>query len=154
VLGPTENLSAAAKHLNIRILNPIIENLHQTLAKDNFAGINIGKAYNVTISNPIIRAAPTSGYLESSYSAYNGIEIIGSENVTFDNPTIAKCANAAISFYDSADTGTVNWGGGCTYVTINGGTIPTQRQGSGVQADHRNDAEHRGPWHQHGGPPV
>jgi hypothetical protein len=128
VLGPTSIMDSNARHTNIRFLNCTVESLNPanaSKAKDNFSGFSICKAKNVTISNPIIRAAPTStsGYKDATYSAYNGIEVAGSENVTIDNPTISSTANAGISLYDLTANGSTNWGAGNTYVTINGGTI-------------------------------
>lgn len=123
VLGPTSITDNRARHSNIRFVNCTVEDLHRSEEQGNYAGFNIGKSYNVTLINPIVRAAPTTGYGEGTYSAYNGIEIIGSEQVEIVSPMISNVLNSGIVFYDDVQTSRVTWGGGCTMVNVQGGVI-------------------------------
>lgn len=110
VLGPTSNTASSARHENIKIINPTVENLNPSREKDNFSGISVGKTYDIQIINPVVRAVPETGYGPGDYAAYDGIEVVGSENVIISNPIIRDCANAGISIIDGPDTSSMHWG--------------------------------------------
>jgi hypothetical protein len=130
-LGPTVILNARATHNNIKFINCVVESLNTYSAQDpgNFVGFQIGKCNNVHLVNPVVRAKPDrTTYVEGTYAAYDGIRVLGSENVTITNPHITNCYNAGIIFYDQDPT-TYNWGGGSTYVNINGGVLRNNTYG-------------------------
>ncbi|MED3832919.1 hypothetical protein [Peribacillus frigoritolerans] len=118
VLGPT---TSASRHRNIRFINCTAEDGRSDVpsSRVNFAGFNIGKCINVTVENPIVR---TNGASVTDRSFVNGIEIIGSEDVTISNPNIGYTTYNGIHFYD-ADTSTGDFGALLSRVNINGGVI-------------------------------
>lgn len=124
VLGPTVNSSGVARHSNISFLDCIVENTHSSGSGNNFSGFHVGKSRNVRIENPVVRAAPTTSYEESDYSAWAGISIIGSENVDIIAPVIEKCTFAGIHIFDIVEpSGGPVWGSDPAGIRIQGGTI-------------------------------
>jgi hypothetical protein len=99
---------------------------------DNFAGFNIGKTYNYSLVNPIVRRSQDSftgdPYTPPTYSCKNGIEIIGSTFGQITNPVIDRPELNGIHFYDSADTGGVTWGSQNGFCTVVGGRVDVPGQ--------------------------
>lgn len=136
ILGATPTLNSAATHDNLRFINCTVESLYDSrrTGRDdgNFVGFMVGKASNVHFQNPVVRGKRNATtYADDAYAAWDGIRILGSSNVSINNPHISNCANAGIIFYDQDPT-TYNWGGGCTYVNVNGGVLRNNVYGVAV----------------------
>lgn len=121
VLGPTD--SAVERHRNIHYIDCVAEDgrTNVPITRTNFAGFQIGKCINVTLANPIVR---TNGINVSDRSFVNGIEIIGTEEMTISNPSIGYTFNNGIHIYD-ADPALAggDFGSLLSRININGGII-------------------------------
>lgn len=118
VLGPTINSGyhREVTFNNCKSLNGRDDILDGGL---NFAGFYIGKCINVTINNPIV---DTDGVSTSATSWVNGIEIIGSEEVTINNPSIHHVNNHSVHIQDYQQDG-YDWGTLISRIVINGGIL-------------------------------
>lgn len=127
-LGPTATYGS--RHQNIHYIDCSVELINNTSIANlaargsftNFAGFQLGKVYHGSIVNPQVRASiPDSGsYAVSGYSSFNGIEIIGCEQITITNPMIVKPYNSGIFIYDFTD-GTYDYGAQNQSIAIVGG---------------------------------
>lgn len=121
-LGPT--LTAGARHQGIHYINCDVEQVVVEPGKGiNFSGFYLGKIYGGSIVNPNVRTAiPDSSYGAAiGNSCYNGIEIIGCENVTVNNPTIISPINSGVYIFGAQESG-VDWGI-LTAVKVDGGIV-------------------------------
>lgn len=121
-LGPT--LTNGARHQGIHYINCDVEQAVVEAGKGiNFAGFQLGKVYGGSIVSANVRTAiPDADYTGAiGNSCYNGIEIIGSENITISNPNIISPKNSGIFIYDASETG-VDWGV-LTNIKVDGGEV-------------------------------
>lgn len=140
VLGPTSVFGA--RHQNIYFIDCVVEDVNATSianliarsGKSNFAGIQVGKCFNVVISNPVVTKRPSDSgtYGETGNSCFNGIEIIGCQKVVVSNPMIQRPAGSGVYIYDFSD-GVNDWGQ-TDDVEIIGGHVQTPAT-AGVEVD-------------------
>lgn len=128
VLGPTTISSAFARHSAIFFTDCVADSLTPPSGAtpgSNFAGFQLGKCYNVHLTNPVVRASNASAgtYAEGAYAAHRGIELIGAENVFITNPNIGNCAVSCIEFIPYTNDATANWGLDPTEIHIQGGLL-------------------------------
>lgn len=121
-LGPTSRYGA--RHQNIYYTDCVAEALvvDRPERNLNFAAFQLGKVYSGVVSNPVVRPAlDDTSYTQDGYSCNNGIEIIGCENLSVNNPTVISSLRSAIYIYDSDSSGNYDWGL-TSNITINGGS--------------------------------
>lgn len=136
VLGPTGNSDNLARHSNIAFLDCVVENTNGGKTGDNVSAFNVGKCRNVRIVNPVVRAAPITGYGESSYSAWAGVSLIGCENVDIVSPVIERCSFAGVHIFNiNEPAGGPTWGPDPAGIRVIGGTIDHCPRGVNVALD-------------------
>lgn len=127
VLGPTTILDPLARHSSIFFTDCVADSLSVPAGtpSGNFCGFQLGKCYNVHLTNPVVRASSTDAgtYAEGTYAARRGIELSAVENVFITNPNIGKCAVSCIEFIAYTNNDTTNWGVDPTEVHIQGGLL-------------------------------
>jgi hypothetical protein len=117
-LGPTST-SNSINHTNINFINCIAEDGRTDQAATNFAGFHICKVYGGSLVNCQVRNSGQG----SSTAFYNGIEIIGCQDIVISSPNLYRTAGSGIFIYDAASGGGVFWGDLQSRIHIVGGNI-------------------------------